>query len=259
MLYLVFGICRIAPLYYLVSIFCGICTDRVSRSVPVEAAQAIIPATSLGFILPTILFFMRFEEGNMQQQDFVALWLSYPVYCSLLVAVIAAAIRLFNKPKVTSATDATNLPVDNGAEQDEDRDVRPLRQAYAFAIAVMAIAHISLLLFIFFRSDLTFADVFADLPEILSDWTTFEESIVAFFLLKYDMLIYVLAQFIYSVYVVVELRSKCRAIIIRIRVPVKPAVLQRTWKMNKNTNCACFSARLYQYRYSHKCSTDGHR
>ena len=61
---------------------------------------------------------MRFEEGNMQQQDFVALWLSYPVYCSLLVAVIAAAIRLFNKPKVTSATDATNLPVDNGAEQD---------------------------------------------------------------------------------------------------------------------------------------------
>ena len=252
MIHQVFGICRTAPLYYLVSIFSGICTDRVSRSVPVEAAQAIIPATSLGFILPTILLFMRFEEKNMLQQNFVALWLPHPIYCSLLVVIIAAAIRLFTNSKVTFATDAANRSEDKGAEQDVDRDVGPLRQAYVFAFAVMAIGHIALLLFIFYRSGLTFANIFFNPLKILSNWMKSEESIAAFFLLKYDMLIYVSAQFIYSVYVVVELRSKCRATSITIQVPAQLAVFysQRTSKMSKRANSICFSARVHHYGYS---------
>ena len=95
------------------------------------------------------------------------------------------------------------------ARQEEEQDVRPLRSAYTFAFAIMATAHIALLWFISHRPDLSFSDVFANIPSIFSDWTALGDSAMAFVIFKYDLLIYVMAQFVYCIYVVVELRGKC--------------------------------------------------
>ena len=189
----------------------SVCSDRLRRRVPVKVAQAVFPAIFLGFIVPSFLFSTRFGNISTQQSNFFANWNAHSVYCSLLTISIADTVQYLNRPKVGPESAKTGSTGDKGAKQDEDQDVGPLRTAYAFAFAFMAIAHVALL-FMSYRSGLTFSDIFANLPSIFSDWTTFGDSVASSVILKYDMLIYVLAQYVYCVYVVVELRSKCPTI-----------------------------------------------
>ena len=214
--YQLLGIIQVAPVYYLVSILSGVRLSRSARRIPVEVAKAILPAVLLGHVIPSIFFFLPVTDSNLRQ-NFIALWQPYPLYCSLLVAGIAAAIRHVTAPAKQV------LEVDKKAKNEsrptkdmdmyEDLDLAPLREAYSSAFALMALTHITILSFIAYRSDLTFADVFGNLPNVFaSDLEPLKAPQAIFGFIKYDVLVFVLAQFVYCAYIIVELRGKCSVV-----------------------------------------------
>ena len=212
--YQLLGILQVSPVYYLVGIFSGLHLSRPARRIPVEIARAVLPAVLLGHSIPSIFFFLPVTDINLRQ-TFIALWQPYPLYCSLLTAGIAAAIRHVTAPAKQAlvadekAKDKSPRPKKD-LDTYEDSDLAPLREAYTSAFALMALAHITVVSFIACRSDLTFADVFGNLPNVFAgDLEPLEATQAIFAFIKCDLLVFIIAQFVYCVYVVVELRGKC--------------------------------------------------
>ncbi len=206
--YSAIALCQAGPLYYFVSILSGVCTLTTSRPIPVEVAQAIIPAVCLGAIIPHILFFLPFDTDV--RQNIVALWQANHVYCTMFTAGIAALIRFIQKQRSTAGdqkSEAEKL-LEEDMKQYKNSDVAPLKSAYTFLFSLLSVVHIATLFFISNRSDLTFSDVFCNLPDLLTEWDTSNMPLLYFNIWKYDMWVFGIAQLVYCIYIILELRSE---------------------------------------------------
>ncbi|KAL1630653.1 hypothetical protein SLS54_000524 [Diplodia seriata] len=194
-IYQLFGIGKIAPLYYLISLHTTshpLYTRTTGRALPTSAAKALLPALCLGHVLPTALMFLPHASPGAHQ-TYVALWQPFPVYIALFTSLIAYLIRHF------SSDPDDRLPLDK--QMFALADVAPLHTAYAFVLAATAITHITTVLSIASNgpaSTTTIAAVFFPNPYAN------EDSVFAFF--KWDFALCFAAVLVWCLYSTYELR-----------------------------------------------------
>ncbi|PSN75601.1 FAD binding domain-containing protein [Corynespora cassiicola Philippines] len=190
--YQMLGIGKIAPLYYLISIYTSsqiLYTRTTGRAVPVSVARSLLPALCLGYILPTILMFSRYEDASTHQ-NFTAFWQPSPIYVSVLTYAISSILARID-------------PKDSYDELFQLKDVTPLRVSYGVAFAITALSHIYSLIYITSNASLSIAEVFFNMPSPDS-MLHGAHSIFNFF--KWDMTLYFASTALWSLYSIFELR-----------------------------------------------------
>ncbi|GME30130.1 putative FAD binding domain protein [Neofusicoccum parvum] len=192
--YQVFGIGKVAPIYYLISIYTSsniLYTRTTGRPIHSSVAHALLPALCIGYILPTALMFLPYTDPSIHQ-TMVALWQPFPIYVAALTWGIASIIRH------TNPTQPLHL------EMFEQKDLTPLQASYSFAFGVTALTHLASLFYIFASSSLSIAEVFFNLPGPATPASAAAKSVFAFF--KWDMVLCFAAALVYCLYSVFELR-----------------------------------------------------
>ncbi|KAH7063241.1 FAD binding domain-containing protein [Macrophomina phaseolina] len=192
--YQLIGIGKIAPLYYLVSIYTSghvLYTRTTGRPIHSSVAKALLPALCIGYVIPTILMFLPHESATTQQ-IFTALWQPFPLYVAGLTFGIAALIRHIS-PSATL-----------DLEMFEQKDIAPLQASYAFSFFTTAATHICSLIYIASNSSVSVSEVFFNLPQPGNVLSEVEKTVFNFF--KYDMILCFSAVFIWYLYSIFELR-----------------------------------------------------
>lgn len=192
-LYQLLGVGKVAPVYYLISLYTSsrlLYTRTSGRAVPTSAARAILPALVLGYILPTLLMFLRYESAATHQ-NFVAFWQPSPVYVSLIAYAISSFLSRFDTSDIYDRV-------------FQLKDVTPLRITYGVAFTFTALSHIATLIYILSNASLSLANVFANLP---SPDAMFHETGSVFDFFKWDMTLFLACTALWSLYSIFELRS----------------------------------------------------
>ncbi|EKG11619.1 hypothetical protein MPH_11112 [Macrophomina phaseolina MS6] len=192
--YQLFGIAKVAPIYYLISIYTSsniLYTRTTGRPIHSSVAKALLPALLIGFVLPTALMFLPYDDPSTHQ-IFVALWQPFPLYVAMLTATISALIRYL------SPTEALDT------EMFDRKDLAPLSAAYAFAFCTTAATHLCTLVYLASSSTLSVASAFFNLQPPGLPVTHPGKSVFAFF--KWDMVLCFAAVFVWCLYSVFELR-----------------------------------------------------
>ncbi|KAK2604067.1 hypothetical protein N8I77_007026 [Diaporthe amygdali] len=146
------GIERIAPIYYLFSMTTG---DSLSspegQAVPSEVAKAILPATILGYVVPTALISLvpltatgvSLSIFNIQSAVAYAFFLA-PVSVPFLTTLISSMIRYYH-PKLDPGSRSNKPTSEMGrtsGKQDSNRRLSSLRTAYVVSSVIQAAQHI---------------------------------------------------------------------------------------------------------------------
>lgn len=213
-------ISRIGLLYFILSIF-FVSNGISSRRVPLEVAKKILPATSLGYFIPTALMILQLGD-SFTRQDAIAIWKAATVYCAIIITVLLKPgsqkvnhESLFKSEKErtggkVSTIERAMFPGDQAYEdlypEYAKDDVPYLRSAYFVAFLMCAIMHIGTFAYlaIYSTSELNFFSVFLNLPGVLSDWDLpLSWSIVY----KYDMWFYFASLLVYLMYTVWDVRK----------------------------------------------------
>lgn len=135
--YQLVGIGKVAPLYFLFSIYTtsrSVYARTTGRPVPSHAAKVLLPAFCLGYVIPTVLMFLPHEE-SITQQNAIAFWQPSPLYVSLLAWAGSKTMHALWPTK----------PFD--LEIFENRDLSYLQSGYALCFSVTAIVHICTFLY----------------------------------------------------------------------------------------------------------------
>ncbi|OAT13499.1 hypothetical protein BDBG_17831 [Blastomyces gilchristii SLH14081] len=91
-LYQVFGIAIIGPLYYIAYILTSSNTNYwwpVSRQVPTSYAKALLPALLLGYLLPTLLFSYHGYSGRRLAEVMSLIWKPAPIYVNIILSLLS--------------------------------------------------------------------------------------------------------------------------------------------------------------------------
>lgn len=187
-IYQLLGIGKVAPVYFLLSIFTtsrSIYARTTGRPVPSNAAKVLLPALCLGYVIPTVLMFLPHEDSSTQQNA-IAFWQPSPLYVSLLAWVGSKAV---------SALGATK-PFDS--EIFENKDLPYLQAGYAFCFFATAITHICTLLYAGVTPSVTISQALFNLP-------AFDAIDISGFW-KWDMVLCFSSVMVWLLYSVFELR-----------------------------------------------------
>ncbi|XXH02442.1 hypothetical protein Hte_008817 [Hypoxylon texense] len=195
-----YGIGQIAPLYAILSaLFAG--ERNAGRWIPVEVAKALVPALTLGYIVPTVMMLTPTVNAK-SWQDWTALWQFSPILFTAFTALFASAIKQWKRL------------VSPGVKQSpfdlyKDEDVPVLKSVYYYAFAIQAAAHISTLAYAYSHPAISFADLFWNLPspfELQWSLPTIASQVAVFF--KYDLAMAFTSIAVHSLYTIWTLR-KC--------------------------------------------------
>ncbi|GME33552.1 FAD binding domain containing protein [Neofusicoccum parvum] len=187
------GIGVIAPLYFLLTTLLTPPLRASHRPIPPSAAHAVLPATLLGYAVPTILMFALHASPHTHQAA-IAFWQFVPLWVALLTHLAHRAA-------------AAAAPQDLFAAY-ANPDVAPLRAAFAAAFWLAALAHAVFVAFVALADGptVTFANVLGGLPNPLATWSagTWEEQMFVF--VKFDFAFAAAALLLWGLYGVWELR-----------------------------------------------------
>ncbi|KAI0833112.1 hypothetical protein F5Y06DRAFT_182414 [Hypoxylon sp. FL0890] len=130
LLYQVIGGAIIAPLYYAAYVYAsaGDAYYFQGREVPSSYARALLPATVLGYLVPTVALYYVPLSDVKTVQYLTAFWQPSPIYVSVLLLLFS-----FLAPSSSPSTGAKN------------GDVKHLKRVYLIAGLVSAVAHVSTL------------------------------------------------------------------------------------------------------------------
>ncbi|KAI0179249.1 hypothetical protein GGR52DRAFT_535478 [Hypoxylon sp. FL1284] len=126
--YQVASVCTTAPLYCVLCVYAsaGDAYYRQGRQVPLSYAKALLPATLLGYLVPTAaLYYVPWGDVKTVQY-MTALWQPFPLF-------VGAALLIFSFV----------VPVSPSEASKKDGDVRYLKRVYLVAGLVSAAVHIS--------------------------------------------------------------------------------------------------------------------
>ncbi|KAI1140075.1 FAD binding domain protein [Hypoxylon sp. FL0543] len=195
------GVLRIGPLYAIAS--CLLSYELpTGRALPVNVAKALIPAITLGFVIPTIFVFVPTPDVRVRQHWF-ALWQFAPLLFNWLTSIFAAVIKRWQRGNKSVAE----------YEEEHDKDcykkeeVPILKTVYVYAFMAQAIAHVSTLLYGWTHPVISIAETFFGLNNPLEpNWNlpTIHAEVASF--LKYDMVIATVAFASSNLYSIWDLR-----------------------------------------------------
>jgi hypothetical protein len=173
------GIGRMAPLHAIFSAMFG--TESIpGRAVPKEVAMSLVPAVTLGFVLPTIMFFS--PTANLPAwQNWIALWQFAPPLVNVLTAVFSTVLRRWEHRH--------RSPEEHEAEfkRYEKGDVPRLQNAYMYAFAVQSTVHIATMAYAWTHPGISIVKAFFELPNpFQADWNIASVSQQVATCLRYD-------------------------------------------------------------------------
>ncbi|KAK1657895.1 hypothetical protein BDP55DRAFT_638305 [Colletotrichum godetiae] len=149
------GVGFFMPLYY--AVYTSISDVEpywwpLRKAVPVEYAKALLPATLLGYFLPTVLMFLPWSEAETAQY-WETFWQPYPCYVPLLTMLLG----MINRWQRSLSAKEKRLP----RVKDEPTDSASLKQLYFVTGILGVFLHWSVLLTILSDAALSFAGVFS--------------------------------------------------------------------------------------------------
>lgn len=173
------GIGRIAPLHAILS---SLYTHEgvAGRAVPRDVASSLIPAVTLGFVLPTIMVFAS-NPNLAAWQHWVALWQFAPPLVNVLTVVLSAGFKRWRLSHEAPRVDGGSF------ERYEKHDVPVLKQVYTYAFAVQSTVHVATMAYAWSHPNISIGRAFFGLPNpFRAEWniTTISEQIATFF--RYD-------------------------------------------------------------------------
>lgn len=146
------GIERIAPIYYLFSMATwGSGPSVEGQNIPPEVAEAVLPATLLGYVLPAALTILvpltatgvSQSHFNIQSSVVYSFFLA-PVTVPVLTTLISRALwYVHRKVDLVGQVDKATPEARRSSQNRDSVDVlRSLRLAYAVSFAIQAVQHI---------------------------------------------------------------------------------------------------------------------
>ncbi|KAL6415594.1 FAD binding domain-containing protein [Ilyonectria robusta] len=190
--YQLVGIGKVAPVYFAISLFTtsrAVYTRPTGRPIPSSVAHALLPALCLGYVLPTALMFIQYED-SVVQQNAIAFWQPSPVYVSVLTWTFS---RFFQHISPAKSLDW---------EMYEKRDLAPLEAGYALSFFATAITHICTMVYVRYSPSVSISQAFFNLPTVAS--MGINNDIDGFW--KYDLLLCFGTVAMWCLYSVYELR-----------------------------------------------------
>lgn len=178
------GIGRIAPLHAILSAFSSVC-GPADGAIPLEVAQSLVPAVTLGFIVPTIMALAP-NPNKTAWHAWLGLWQFAPPLVNILTYGISTGLRKWNRSQDVKKRDCR--------KDGHDQDVQTLGSVYTFAFAVQATAHIATLAYGWHHPGINLASTFFKLPNpFKADWRlpNLAAQLATFF--RYDMALAVAA------------------------------------------------------------------
>lgn len=210
------GIGQIAPLYYILSVLFA--SERsAGRWIPVHVAKALVPALTLGYILPTVMMLTP-TVNTKSWQDWTALWQFSPIIFTTLTALFSSVIQQWKR--------LTSSVKESPFDLYKDEDVPILKSVYYYAFALLTASHVSTLAYAYFHPEITFAELFGNLPSPFElEWSlpTLGSQIAIF--LKYDFAMCFTAIAIYGLYAIWTLRKCGYVKTSQVTVPVLACIL----------------------------------
>lgn len=188
-IYQLLGIGKVAPLYFLFSIYTtsrSVYARTTGRPVPSHAAKVLLPALCLGYVIPTVLMFLPHKD-SITQQNAIAFWQPSPLYVSLLAWAGSKTMHALRPTK----------PFD--LEIFENRDLSYLQSGYAFCFFATAITHICVFLYAGLTPSVSISQSFFGLHGF--------DSIDISGFWKYDMVLCFSSVAVWLLYSVFELRK----------------------------------------------------
>lgn len=199
------GLGLVGHLYYLAAIFTA-SNSVIERHVPVAVSKAVLPAVCLGYILPTIMMFLPFQDDTIWER-LIVFWQPTPALVAALTILIAAGIRLYESSK-HAHKDKYTATVDQAKDWYNKRDLAALKTTYAFVFASSALLHVSIVLYAWTDSRLSLAGIFCNLPSpFVSDWgiTDLAEATLIFF--KYDLVFSSIPLLVFLLHTIWDIRK----------------------------------------------------
>ncbi|KAL5356121.1 hypothetical protein BJX96DRAFT_185601 [Aspergillus floccosus] len=150
------GIGRIAPLHAILSAMFG--TESIpGRTVPKEVAMSLVPAVTLGFVLPTIM--SLWPTANISAwQHWIALWQFAPPLVNVLTAVFSAGLRRWRQRHSPTEEHEADF------ERYKKRDLPVLQRAYMYAFAIQSTVHMATMAYAWSHPGISIAQTFFGLP-----------------------------------------------------------------------------------------------
>jgi hypothetical protein len=113
-----------------------------SRAVSLSYAQALLPSLIVGYLIPTILIYLPYDNVFITQR-YAALWQPVPIYVNILLFILAPTYSIGRSTPKTTTT-VTENSID---------DVKYLKRVYIFSFIVGAITHWAAVAICFLSSD----------------------------------------------------------------------------------------------------------
>ncbi|KAI1471017.1 putative monooxygenase [Daldinia caldariorum] len=194
------GIGRIGPAHAILS---SSFTHEFStgRAVPVSVAKSLVPAITLGYVLPTVLALSPIPNFG-RWQNLLALWQFAPPLFNALTSAFSRGLERWQQGKKS----AEEYEEEHRYDRYETTDVPILKSVYTYAFAVQATAHTGTLLYAWMHPGISIAKTFFGLPNPFApSWNLSLGAGVATFF-KYDMAIAVTSFVCSNLYSIWDLR-----------------------------------------------------
>lgn len=127
------GAAAIIPLFYVAYTLSSKKDSYLSsgREVPLGYARALLPATVIGYLVPTLVIYYPWGDINITQ-NLTALWQPAPMFPGILLLVLAPLLSPSSPSSVEAAKKTTTMTLDR----------KYLRQIYLVAGIISAITHL---------------------------------------------------------------------------------------------------------------------
>ncbi|TLS26765.1 hypothetical protein PpBr36_04822 [Pyricularia pennisetigena] len=208
------SVARTGPLYFLITLLIGIgpiVHRPSSRVVDADLARTVLPATILGFVVPTVLMLTPQRSQPSLWLDLTTVWQISPLIPGPLAAGMAHVLRA-HRGATRSAKSAGD---DARFEIYRNRDLPHLLRAYGAMLVLTAALHVGVVGHIAASwsgpAPLSLAETFLRVPlpwgPDASAWHRGRSAVdVAFVLFKWDLLTLAAALLVWCLWSVLEVR-----------------------------------------------------
>lgn len=224
--YQVLSIARMGPIYFLASMFAGrsdMYYRPSSRVVDQDVARALLPAVSLGYVLPTVVMLLPRWDAPAVWLDLMVLWQFAPVLVGPLTSFLASVIRRVrcagDKTKAAAAEDDAaaygGVPVVGSVGNDalyKNIDLPHLLTAYAAAFCGAAAVHVAVAAYLIASPGMSIRGAFLSLPcwpwsEGAATWNDAGPAAeLVPVVLRWDLVVFSVTQLVWCLHTVAEMR-----------------------------------------------------
>jgi len=168
-----------------------------SRQLPISYARSLVPALLLGFLFPTIVIYLPFNDsGLVIKQGLVAFWQPTPLFVNLVLHLLPYFFGASSTPAASTTT-----------KSDADADTAYVKWLYGICFITSAATHLGLILLRLIDPKLSLIRVFVPQTELLPD----SAAETLHFIFQWDCLLIFAASMLWACVAVYDLRVVGRA------------------------------------------------